>query len=212
MQIDVHQEGPWKGAVRGLNRFPRVMNRAMDRIAREEARLYLRKVKEAFRTSGNSNGKPWEPLRPSSLIGRRGSKPLLNQRDLYRALKLIKARHGTYMVAIPSGAMHPGGQPMVKIAMTHEKGRTFAMTVTPKMHKAVMAKLTAGGGGRSSGAPASGKFRPGAVIIIRIPRRSFLEDTQKAHFSARKAYPRLVKATQYELGRMVLWRLPRSSR
>lgn len=145
----------------------------------QEAHMFRAKVIEAFDTSGASNGQPWEPNKESVAALKKSSKPLIDRGDLRNSVAVVE-RGKTIFVGVQSTRTNRDGDRLVDIAAVHEFGKIIAIPVTPKMFRYVMAmmkRLGVGGGGGSSGG-----FRPGSVLMIRIPERSFIRATAARFF------------------------------
>jgi len=196
MVATVKRTGDWKLLKRTLSGLPTRVKAAQKIATFEEAHHYRRMVLKAFKTSGRSNGKAWEPNKRSVLANKGSSKPLIDRGDLRNSIVVVKRGKG-FWVGVSSRKRSRDGSRLVDIAAVHEFGRVIAMQVTPKMHAYVMAQLAKNGGGGGGG---SGKFKPGAIIVIKIPERSFLRATAKAHFKPAQVQVRMVKRMSRLLG------------
>ncbi len=176
-KTSVRRTGDWAGAQSLMRTLPGDIRRAADKVTKDEAQRFLKAAQRAFDTSGGSNNARWEGLKRSSTLGRGGGGPLLNSGSLKKSMHVKRIGRGKYGIAF-RGGRGVSSRTMTKIALTHEKGAVIPQKVTLAKFRAVMAKMSKG-----SKTKGNGTFRPGAIVLIKIPRRSFLEDTKKAHFS-----------------------------
>lgn len=156
---------------------------------RREAQDSLRRIRGFF-ASGGPPGAKWAKLSDLSMIMRRnggfgGSKVLIRTGDLRASLNITE-QDGTDAYTLFIGVKRSA--PRANLAVIHEFGKTFSITVTRKMQRYIMAILSkhqksgrdaAGrfrGKGDTGGAkgPSSGNFRVGASLTIRIPARPFI--------------------------------------
>lgn len=198
--IFIRKTGDWSRAKAALARVSGVRLQAVEKAAlQQEAHLFRRKVLEAFNTSGRSNGKAWEKNKPSVRKAKGSSKPLVDTGDLRNSVQVVRNTPWAVFVGVPNNAMAKDGTRMVSIADVHEFGKVIAILITPKMHAYVMAKMAELGllKGKSSG---TGKFRPGQVLVIRLPTRSFIRATADAHFNRLIVGERLMSRVAVMLG------------
>ena len=181
--------GDWSKARKVLPGFDRLYKEAETMAVRQEAEYFRRMVLKAFKTSGASNGKAWAPNSASTKRAKRSSKPLVNTGDLMGSVTMIDAGPASFFVGVPNKAKSKDGSKLVSIGAVHEFGKVIVMQITKKQHRFFMAKMNEMGGGGGGGG--GGGFRPGATLVIKMPRRSFLVDTKKAHFDGGKSQRRI---------------------
>jgi hypothetical protein len=168
---------------------PTLVRRILDKAIAQEAHLFRKRVVEAFDSSGASNKVVWAPNKESTAKIKGSSKPLVDRADLRNSIEVQKVKNDEYFVGVPKGARGAKGQDLVDVGGVHEEGKKIAITVTPKMHRYVMALLKQHGVPPSNSG--SGKFAPGSTIVISIPARSFLQSTADAHFTQEKVDRRM---------------------
>lgn len=197
MTIGIKRNGDWKILQARLQQLPTRVRAAQHFAVLQEAHLFRAKVLRAFKTRGRSNGSAWEPLKKATTAGKQSSAPLVDRGDLRNSIVVVSRGRGRVFVGVSSKKRNKSGDRLVDIARVHEHGLVIAMRVTKKMHAYVMAKLSELGGGGSGG---TGNFRPGAIIIIKIPERSFLRSTAEAHFKPAQMAARMQRRMARHLG------------
>lgn len=105
--------------------------------------------------------------------GQRGSggkfvrtKPLNKSGDLRGAVTILDA-DGGFFIGIPRNAKGHGGK-TYSLAEIHEKGKTIAIRMTPKMRRFLFGVLFRGKSGGAKGPHGLG------IIVIHIPARPFV--------------------------------------
>lgn len=186
--IKTRKVGHWKALDYNMVQLATRVRVAQHIAVQQEAQMFRGKVIRAFTTSGRSNGKKWPKNSPSTIAQKGSSKPLIDTGDLRNSIVAIPAGRNRAFVGVSSKKRTKDGERLVDIAEVHEFGRTIAIRVTQKMFNYVMAQLSQNGGKRRKG---TGQFKPGSVLIIKIPERSFLRATADAHFTAAKVIPRV---------------------
>lgn len=182
--------GDWKKARDVLPGMAEAYKRAQIKAVRQEAELFRKKVIQCFKTGGKSNNIAWRPNTQSTVRGKGSSKPLIDKGDLHGSITIIQAAIDTFFCGVPNNARSKDGTKYVKIGAVHEFGKVITMKITKKQHRWYMANMHKLGGG-SGGGGAVPKFRPGAVLTIKIPKRSFLVSTRDAHFGGEKSRKRI---------------------
>lgn len=164
--------GEWEATVKLLDKMYGRADEAADRAIRDEAVLFLRAVQLAFR-KGGVNGQ-WRELGPIARALRRGTKPLMDQGDLWRSVNLQKVGDGEYFVGVSrtAAARARKGSPLINVAEVHETGAKV-IPVTDKMRRYFRALYWK----KIIPYP----WPPASARYIRIPRRSFLADTFEKH-------------------------------
>lgn len=185
--IKTKKSGHWKLLDYNMVQLSTRVRAAQHLVVQQEAQYFRGKIIRAFNTSGQSNGKRWAPLKPGTIEAKGSSKPLIDRGDLRNSVVAIPAGRNRAFVGVSSKKRSADGTRMVDIAAVHEFGRVIAIQVTQRMFNYVMAQLSERGGKSRKG---SGKFKPGATLVIKIPERSFLRATAEAHFTAAKVIPR----------------------
>lgn len=188
----VRKFGDWEKARRVLPGFDQFYKEVEIEAVKKEAEYFRRMVLRAFKTSGGSNGKTWAPNSDFTKRAKGSSKPLVNTGDLMGSVTIVDAGPGEFFVGVPNNARSKNGGKLVSIGAVHEFGKVIVMQITKKQHSAFMAKLKQLGmsSGRRGGG-GKGKFRPGATLVIKIPKRSFLNDTKEAHFKPNQTQGRV---------------------
>jgi len=191
--VRVRLVGDWERARQILrsHRDGRALRCAFDRAVRAEAERYVRDVKQGVRR-GAPGGQRLTPNRPLTVGRKRSNKPLIDHADLINSVRVRRVRSMEYFGGVSRGARRRGGRggaSIVSIAAVHERGKVIVIRVTPAMHRYFFSMLRSVTGSlsrrRSSGTkPVGGTkrsggaiplFRPGAVLVIRIRPRPFLE-------------------------------------
>ncbi len=189
--------GQWRAARKAMSpALPFKANKAMNLAVLQEAQYFRKKVVESFNTSGSSNGKVWTPNKSSTSRSKGSSKPLIDKGDLRNSITII-SKGAAAFVGVPNNKRHRDGQELVDIASTHEFGKIIAVTITPKMLAFLHANADRLGLGSGSG---GGSLAVGKVMLIDIPKRSFLQDTLDAHFDARTVKKRYLARVAQNLG------------
>lgn len=164
-----------------------------DRVAKELADNYKKKVLNTMKTEGRSAGVRWEPLKASTRATKKGRKLLLDTYRLRRSLKVWKADGGFYVGYQAKKSFNDRGVDMAVIAQTHEEGRTMRILVTEQMVKAFLAKLAKYGKNTKAGI-SKGKMKVGSIMVIKIPARSFLKSTYEASFKGKNVEEMALKS------------------
>lgn len=159
-------------AVSKVRKIANNMQGAMDDAVLQEAHFLRGHVLEGIRTQGVSTGTPWEPLKESTLEGRReaghrGSKALIATGSLFASIGVVSDGPGRAFVGVHRTARGKQGESLVDIAVVHEFGTTIVQTVTAKQVAFFTARNLANGRGPTS-------LQVGDKIIIRIPARPFI--------------------------------------
>jgi hypothetical protein len=163
---------------------------AQVKAVHQEAHFFRKKVIECFKSGGKSNNDAWKSNSPSTIKGKGSSKPLIDKGDLIGSVGVVKAAVDTFFVGVPNNARSKSGTSYVKIGAVHEFGKVITMKITRKQWRWFMANAKKLGPGKGSGG-AKPKFRPGAILTIKIPERSFLRSTRDAHFGGGKSLRRV---------------------
>lgn len=196
--LKVVRVGDWGAAMNLTRGMAGRFNRAMDQAVHQEAQNFRKHVLKAFKTSGNSNGKPWQKNEPWTIKRKRSSKPLIDKGDLFGSIVTMKVGDSAYFVGVPNNARSYKGEQLTKIGEVHEFGRVITMTVTKKQFYYIMNLLKKFG---NTGKKSSGKkLRIGGTLIIRIPERSFLRSTMDAHFKQADVEKRMMTFVAQKMG------------
>jgi phage gpG-like protein len=182
--------GDWKRARAVLPGMAAAYADAQKKAVNQEAQLFRRRVVECFKSSGKTNGISWRPNSPSTVNAKGSSKPLIDKGDLWGSVTIIKVSDDTFFCGVPNNARSKDGTKYVKIGAVHEFGKVITMKITRKQWRWFMANAKRLGPGNGSGG-AKPKFRPGAVLTIKIPERSFMRSTRDAHFQTEKSRKRI---------------------
>ena len=185
--IKLGKNGQWKLLDHNMVQLATRLRTAQSMVVQQEAQFLRGKIIRSFKTSGRSNGRKWKANRPSTIDAKGSSKPLIDRGDLRNAIVVVPQGPRRAFVGVSSKKRSRDGGRLVDIAAVHEFGRVITMRVTKKMHAYVMAQIAKNGGPSGKG---SGNFRPGAMIVIKIPERSFLRASVKKHMNPAKLIPR----------------------
>lgn len=210
--VTVRLTGEWARCQAILNRHSAgaPLRAALNKALNREAQEFVRDVKVGIRT-GSPGGKPLLPLRPLTVYRKRSNKPLIDNGDLVGSIRVVRVRSLEFFAGVNRTAHSKAGAPLANVAATHELGATIILRITPKMvgyFFALLRRLSGYAARRRSpgsqptaGTSRSGyalpSFRPGAILIIRIRRRPFLQPV----FDRRKGgvQDRVMRAVAAEL-------------
>lgn len=219
--------GAWRPASSLLHAASTGMTKAMDKAVLQIAHELRAEVLLGFRTQAPA-GRPWKPLSPWTLAGRRaagnrGTKARFATGTTVRNI-VVRRTGGAVLVGIMRSARHKKGKSLTNIAIVQENGATIRVKVTPKMRRYIFWMMRKGGLGKSAGGgrardKSSGRFikqngvqakrqrgnRRGkyglakGTLLIRIPARpAFKPIWNSLRFGAARAY------YQKEFERLVL--------
>jgi hypothetical protein len=170
MAVVIKLTGDWDLAHKAVSR--QAMRRAVSGAIKLELGFMRERVVDAFTTAGQSNGRPWEPTK-------HGTKAF----DGSTIPDQVKVNHPpgalTGYVYIPRSAKFKRGGKgdTMRALMAHEYGAVISIPLTPRMLRAMHARARdSGTAGRTSE-----KATVGGVLVVRLPKRSFLVDTLAAH-------------------------------
>lgn len=170
IEVSVKKVGQWAEAHKIFRRFPAEMKKAMRVAAQQEAELLRTKIVQKI-----SNG-PFKPLSKMTLAvyefegKKHGGKPLIMHGDLLGGVKVVPQVSGDkFFVGIPAAARNRSGQPLVRLAVVHEEGRTIVIKMTDKMRAFLFAAFAAAGL-----TPPGGPRKSTGIIVVQIPARPFM--------------------------------------
>lgn len=201
------QYGDWGLGLRIVNTMQGRFERAADEAALEEGH-FLRKMLVQGIREGAPGGKALRPLAPTTLavrkiVGFKGTKPLLNRGDLWKAI-VVKKENGVVFVGILRSAKGKGGKPIANLAEMHEFGsRPIVIRLTQKAHRfLMMAFRKAGIAGQSSGG-AGGSM----IAVVQIPARPVFGPVFEKYLSnreevAKRFLGRIAKRLGGDLGKI----------
>lgn len=154
---------------------PAKIKSALAKAVHAEAHFLAGKVKEKIRSG------PFTPLSPLTLASRRlkgqgGTKPLVASGALFQSIGVYPPRVGGLEKFVGVVRRSSGAGNAVDIAQIMEEGRTFVLSMTPKMRRFIFGVLFPAAGITPSG---GGTAKP--YIVISIPPRPFLGPTMEAH-------------------------------
>lgn len=174
--IDIRKRGKWGLAKKLMTELPKDVKRAISAVVFDEARSFQKKAKKAIRTNGASNNDNW-PRSES-----KAEKSVL--KTVSKAMQVKKLSHAKFALRFKGVGAYSA--PLVHhLAMKQEKGSTTTQRVTVDMFRAAMARIRRQEGEVQEG-KGKGTFKPGAIVVKRTPKRSFLLGTKKAHFHGSK--------------------------
>lgn len=191
----MRRSGEWDQARAAVRRLRARFTQAKNTALLQEGHYFRAKILDTFNTSGASAGTKWEPLKALTIANKKGkSKPLIARGDLKNSVVVLPKTDKVF-IGVPSKKTSRDGTRMVDIAAVHEFGKVIVIPVTKRMIGFFFAMLR-DLGVSSEEVPASGvggsSFRPGGVLIVRIPARSYLRSTFKHEYgnvpAARKRF------------------------
>lgn len=168
IRVEPKSERELAAATKALDK--RTVSRAMSSALRVQVQAFKGHVEQAFATAGGSNGRPWQP-------NANGGTPF-DGSSVQQAVR-VNLPPGALRgyVYIPRNFRFRGGKDTAfRALVAHEEGRVISIRVTAKMLAYLAATRKAGTQGRTGQ-----KLKVGSVLVVRLPRRSFLVDTIVAH-------------------------------
>lgn len=168
IRVEPKSERELAAAMKALDK--RTLSRGMSAALRVQVQTFKGHVERAFATAGASNGKPWQPNTD-------GGTPFEGStvQQAVRTNLAPGALRG--YVYIPRNFRFRGSKDTAfRALVAHEEGRVISIRVTAKMLAYLAAHRKAGVKGRTGQ-----KLKVGSVLVVKLPRRSFLTDTLVAH-------------------------------
>jgi hypothetical protein len=164
--MKVRLKGDWKLAKQLLAHAPQEIQEALKKSLKQEAHHFEAAVKRKIQAG------PPPPLKNGKRFGKGGgkggSKPLNATGDLLGSVTVVESGDGKRMfIGIPRSAKGHGGQ-VVRLAETHEFGKTIVIRLTEKMRRFLFGVLFKGRPSTGKGTSSKG------FIIVRIPARPFV--------------------------------------
>jgi hypothetical protein len=200
--IKVTRTGPWDEVAQALGIGRRKIAASLAYTTKAEAEFAAKKMREAIDTAGVSNGVPWPALSQWTSLAKGHSRQLIDSRRL--SVNIRARLEGTTWVAGPAeGAHYAKGQASVAdVTRIHEEGASYFLELTARM--AAFLAIRA----KELGIPPNkgGTLPIGSRILIKIPRRSFILDTKKAHFGNMQITKRFIQRTIVSSGILQLWK------
>lgn len=173
--------GDWNKARAATTAMAVRMERATNRATKQEGQLFRALVVKAFNTSGRSNGKQWPKLagggQKRNAQGRflksksgRKGSKPLIDSGQLRGAVSVVERGDDVFVGVPNNKRRANGQPLAKIAEVHENGKVIAQQ------------------------------RGGKIVLITIPKRSFIQATADKHFQPGDVRKRYLQRVAHTMG------------
>ena len=143
----VKKFGAWAEAEAILTTLGSKLTQAYEKAAAQEAQYLRKRIIEGLRT-GAPGGKTFQPLAKSTLAarqfgtrrgGRGKTKPLIVRGDLRNAIQVSRPEPETFFVGVLRKAKGRDGKRISNVAETHEFGRKFAVPVTDRSRRFLMA-------------------------------------------------------------------------
>ncbi len=172
-------------AVRNVKKRQELAVRKVALMAEREIKLGIR--------NGAPGGQKFKPLAPSTLLLRRGSKPLIDSGSLLRSVSTTYDKSTmTAFVGVHRNTKGPGGKKLLNIAIVHEFGtKPYVIPVTDGVRRLFWFLHFASGGNINPldpnkteilhpGVPARPFIRP-TIEKIRPKLQAELEKTFKAN-------------------------------
>jgi len=160
--VKIGLDSNWKASRKVLSDTGDAIGPAVQKALKQEGEGIVGLIKK------NIQKGPPPPLKHKRMSkeGRGGSKPLNAGGDLRGAVTMIPADGGLF-VGIPRNAKGHGGK-TYSLAEIHEKGKTIAIRMTPKMRRFLFGVLFRGNSEGPKGPHGLG------IIVIHIPARPFV--------------------------------------
>ena len=160
--------GDWRRARRILRGSRDDMRRAVDRMARAEARHVARKIVEGLKTQ-RPGGRPIRPPSRATLLVRQlrgisSRRALVASGQLMRAIAVTRGGRGRYFVGVKRQRRGRGPRLDVIARMQEEGFGPVVIKITPKMRRFLGAVFR----GRPRGTASRG------VVVVRVPPRPFI--------------------------------------
>lgn len=209
-RVKVKLIGQWEAAAGILTNLGSKVLKAYKMAALQEGHYLRAKIVEGVR-SGAPGGKQLLSLAASTIAvrkrkGRGGTKPLIVSGAMINSVTVLQEGETTF-VGILATAKGGGGVGSANKADVHEFGRTFAVPLTPKAKRFLMANFKKGGvavngpwlpGGGGSQAGPSGT----STVIITIPARPFVAPVFEAELPGiqKRFVERVAKLLGNQLG------------
>lgn len=200
--MDIKKTGPWRQAQKMLSSASLQLAAGVNMVAQKEAELAQKKMREAINTEGRSNRSKWPPLSIWTRLEKGHGSKLKDTLTLLNAIKAKKKKSGSWETGVDPRAKYTDGTVVEKVASVQEDGALIVIELTARMaaYLAIRAK-------ELGIPPKKGGTTPiGSRFYVRIPRRSFVKDTQLAHFSLAKRSKRMVLYVATGLGFVKTWK------
>lgn len=147
----MEKTGPWMKYAKMLHNSASKTHETLKRETAKQAAKLATGIKKNIQTSGNFAGKPFAPLKESTIKRKGSSKPLIDTGDAMGAVAAVKLDELRYLVGVPGGVS--GGKTHATISgymRVHEEGgisehgnlivaRPFIAPVVEKMKKELLA-------------------------------------------------------------------------
>lgn len=177
-KVTLDKGSDWEKAAAAL-----ALTEKLDEIAQkavlQEAHFFRKKMIEGFTNEG-PEGTKWAPLSPLTLavrqfLGFSGTKILQVTGDLRNSISVVPITGGGAFVGVSRNVSRKDGQDPVNLALEHEQGRTYRVTMNAKSRRFLFAAIAKAGLQRPAAPRSPGKSGGGPVTItVRIPARPFI--------------------------------------
>ena len=189
--MTIRRSGDWEKAKRVAAFWKAQLPRLIDQVVRDEAKMLAKEIKVGLQR-GRAGGR--RIRRPSQatilarrLAGVRSSQPLVATKKMMRSVRAVRVGRAKYFVGVPRKNTG-SGLDLARIAQINEEGMgPIVIKMTPKM-RAFLGVLFNRTGDQAS----RGGTRPG-FVVIRVPKRPFIEPTVRHVMAVRRAIPRICK-------------------
>lgn len=174
----IQKTGEWGKAQKTLSNLSRNLLKAGEQALLQEGLDLENEIKNGIQSQA-PGGQPFKPLKKTTLavrkFKRRGGTKILQVSNAMKRSVVTKKIGYKVFVGILRGAKSKDGRSIANIGDVHEHGRTFSVTVTPKMRRYLFAAFKKAG----IHDPAKAKGVAKTVWLIRIPPRPFMEPAFK---------------------------------
>ena len=197
VRIKLDDPRRWKMAAEYLHRLPADIQHAIDQTIEQEAKLFVKLAEATLLTGGRTSNSSWKPNKQVTIRYKKGRRILSDTQALSQSMYIKKEGASKYRLLFKGGGGR-SAEKMHTIAMAHEFGAKIVKQPSKAEYAAIMIKLREAG---TYGNKSSRKGKKRGFVVIRIPRRPFLRDTRKAHFSGRPFSLRVRMKMQRNLAR-----------
>jgi hypothetical protein len=195
-----------------------LMHRAFQRAVAQEAQAFRREVVQGIRKQA-PGGQAFTPLHPLTILKKKSSKALIDTGSMFQSIAVHRLDDMTFFVGVHRTARSKGGKPLANIAELHEKGGRITMRITQAMFhwfrtflravrvagppRDAKGRFSGTTARRSGGGGAQPAFRIGAILVIVIPARPFMQPTFDALYGpgGEKAGAAIMQRVAVMLGR-----------
>jgi hypothetical protein len=200
--VKVTKFGDWSKAGSILSGIGVKIKDAYTKAAAQEAQHLRKKIVEGLR-SGAPGGKQFKPLEASTLAARRfgtrsggrgKSKPLIVSGDMRNAIQVTRFGTEKFFVGILRKAKGRDGKRITNVAESHEFGRKFAVPITDRSRRFLMAIF------RRANILKPSSEGVTTIAIVVIPPRPFFQPVFDKEAKPDDVRDRMMKRIAFLLG------------